>query len=100
MTWGIPLKDDPKHVFYVWFDALTNYLTGNTQLWPANIHIIGKDIVWFHSVIWLGMLFSADLPPPKQLCVHGFVNDADGRKMSKSVGNVVSPNDLIQKYPR
>lgn len=69
-------------------------------MWPASVHIIGKDIVWFHSVIWLGMLFSAGLRPPKQLCVHGFVNDSEGKKMSKSVGNVVSPNDLIQKYPR
>ena len=93
-------KND-KHVFYVWFDALVNYISGapNLCVWPADIHIIGKDIVWFHSVIWLGMLFSANLPLPRQLCVHGFINDKNGKKMSKSIGNVVSPDDLISKYP-
>ena len=122
ITWGIPIEysnlntpknEDSKedshtvcpekshsHVFYVWFDALVNYISGAPELgWPADIHVIGKDIVWFHSVIWLGMLLSAKLPFPKQLCVHGFVNDQDGRKMSKSVGNVVSPIDLVEKYP-
>lgn len=89
-----------KHVFYVWFDALVNYLSGSPDgYWPADVHIIGKDIVWFHAVIWIGMLMSAKLRLPTQLVVHGFINDKDGKKMSKSIGNVISPSDLIQKYP-
>jgi methionyl-tRNA synthetase len=91
---------DPKHVFYVWFDALANYLTGCPQgMWPPDIQVIGKDITWFHSVIWIGMLMSANIELPKQLFVHSFINDKDGKKMSKSIGNVVSPTDLISKYP-
>ncbi len=92
--WGIPI-DNTDHVMYVWFDALTNYLT---EYWPANIQIIGKDIVWFHSVIWLGMLMSMKLPLPKTILVHGFITGTDGRKMSKSIGNVIDPNYLIEKY--
>lgn len=106
--WGIPVPDDPDHVLYVWFDALVNYISGASQLnyqnngWkghPADTHVIGKDILWFHSTIWLSMLMSADLPFPKQIFVHGFVCDSNGQKMSKSVGNVVDPNYLIGRYP-
>lgn len=98
ISWGIPIPDNPEHVFYVWFDALLNYVTGSTS-WPPSVQVIGKDITWFHAVIWLGMLMSAGMELPKHLFVHGFVNDKEGKKMSKSVGNVVSPTDLIAKYP-
>lgn len=110
--WGVPVPDVPgipkteqKHVMYVWFDALTNYLsavdypTGDlAKFWPASAHIIGKDIVWFHTVIWPCMLMSAEIPLPKTVVCHGFVNGPDGRKMSKSYGNVVDPNDILDKY--
>ena len=105
ITWGLPVPNtsshtQDNHVFYVWFDALVNYLSGSpNNFWPADIQVIGKDIVWFHAVIWVGMLMSAKVPLPKQLVVHGFINDKDGKKMSKSLGNVVSPNELIKKYP-
>lgn len=108
-TWGIPVPDgfDSKHVMYVWFDALTNYLTGVHALdpsheraayWPANHHIIGKDIIWFHCVIWPCMLMSADIPLPESVYSHGFVNDSEGRKMSKSLGNVVDPHIVLEKF--
>jgi methionyl-tRNA synthetase len=90
---------------YVWFDALTNYVSGVrnsdgvlSPYWPADVHLIGKDICWFHTVIWPCMLMSADLALPKQVISHGFINGADGRKMSKSFGNVVNPNDVLAKY--
>eukprot|EP01039_Chlorochromonas_danica_P001164 gene1164-1271_t len=108
-TWGIavPAGFDPKHVMYVWFDALSNYLSGVHALdeghpladfWPAQHHIIGKDIVWFHCVIWPCILLSAGLPLPKTVFSHGFVNAADGRKMSKSYNNTVDPLDLLRLY--
>lgn len=107
--WGIPVPSgfDSNHVMYVWFDALTNYLTGvhaldpgheRSSFWPANHHIIGKDIIWFHCVIWPCMLLSAELPLPESVFSHGFVNDSDGRKMGKSLGNVVDPHDVLNKY--
>ena len=103
---GITLPNDTTHVMYVWFDALSNYLSGiglhtdseNACFWPANVHIIGKDILWFHAVIWPCMLLSMKLELPKMIFGHGFVNAADGRKMSKSVGNVVDPYDMLAKY--
>jgi methionyl-tRNA synthetase len=107
--WGIPVPGNDKHVMYVWFDALTNYISGLRlldtdgsqklkSLWPAWAHIIGKDIVWFHTVIWPCMLMSANIELPKRVAVHGFILDAEGRKMSKSLGNVVDPHDLLDKY--
>jgi methionyl-tRNA synthetase len=89
---------------YVWFDALSNYISGIDLLtapknplasfWPANCHIIGKDIVWFHSVIWPCMLQSAGIPLPKTVYCHGFVNAEDGRKMSKTYENTIDPHDV------
>lgn len=110
LSWGIPLPDDDGQVFYVWFDALTNYIsavglgkddkTSKEMLekwWPADIHMIGKDIIRFHATIWIGMLLSAKLPLPKEIVAHGFITSG-GQKMSKSLGNVVSPGELIEQY--
>ncbi|CAH0484565.1 unnamed protein product [Peronospora farinosa] len=104
-THGIPLLSDPKHVLYVWFDALANYLAAigypdgpDARYWPANVHIIGKDITWFHCVIWPCILMSTDIPLPKRVFAHGFVNAKDGSKMSKSIGNVIDPYEMINKY--
>ena len=105
--WGIPVPINDKHVIYVWFDALTNYIsalgygTDNDELyqkfWPANIHLVGKDIARFHAIIWPCILMAADLPLPKQVFGHGWVLLNSG-KMSKSKGNVVDPNVLLDKY--
>ncbi|CAK9024443.1 unnamed protein product [Durusdinium trenchii] len=110
--WGVTCPEDKvdgkQHVMYVWFDALINYLSGVdgiypekplSRFWPANMHVVGKDIHWFHSVIWPAMLMSADIPLPKSVVVHGFIAGADGRKMSKSLGNVVDPHDMLDKAP-
>jgi len=104
LPWGIPVPGDDKQVMYVWCDALTNYLTGigypdkkYKKFWPANIHVVGKDMLRFHTGIWPGMLLSAGLPLPKEVIVHGFLT-VDGKKMSKSVGNVISPLKLREKY--
>jgi methionyl-tRNA synthetase len=104
--WGLPVPGDPKHVMYVWVDALNNYVTGTgfpdpasprAHYWPADVHIIGKDIVRFHAVYWPAFLMSAGLPLPKRVFGHGFLLNK-GAKMSKSVGNVVDPFDLADLY--
>ena len=102
--WGIPVPGDPKHVMYVWVDALTNYLTGtgwpvepNPRFWPMDVHVIGKDITRFHAIFWPAFLMSAKLPLPKQIVVHGFLFNK-GEKMSKSVGNVINPQALAATY--
>lgn len=104
--WGVQVPDDPKHVMYVWVDALTNYLSATgfpdthaqrAAFWPASAHVIGKDITRFHAIYWPAFLLSAGLPVPDQVVVHGFLFSR-GEKMSKSVGNVVSPSDLVKAY--
>ena len=103
--WGIPVPGDEKHVMYVWVDALTNYLSATgwpdtherNAFWPADAHIIGKDIVRFHTVYWPAFLMSAGLPLPKRVFGHGFLFNR-GEKMSKSVGNVVDPFDMADLY--
>ncbi len=105
-SWGIPVPDDPKHVIYVWLDALTNYISalGYTKnderferYWPADVHLVGKDIVRFHTIIWPIMLMALDLPLPKKVFAHGWILVNEG-KMSKSKGNVVDPMILADKY--
>ncbi len=104
--WGLPVPGDPKHVMYVWVDALNNYVTGTgfpdpesprAHYWPADVHIIGKDIVRFHAVYWPAFLMSAGLPLPKRVFGHGFLLNK-GTKMSKSLGNVVDPFGLADAY--
>jgi methionyl-tRNA synthetase len=104
--WGVPVPGSPGHVMYVWVDALTTYMTGVgypdthgdfSRFWPADIHLIGKDIVRFHTVYWPAFLMSAGLALPKQVFGHGFLL-ARGEKMSKSVGNVVDPIELAEKF--
>lgn len=105
LSWGIPVPGDDTQVMYVWFEALMNYITvlgypehqDFKMYWPANIQVIGKDISRFHAAIWPGMLISLNLPLPKILYVHGFVN-IDGQKISKSIGNVIHPREVIEKY--
>ena len=106
-NWGIPVPIDENHVIYVWFDALTNYISALNwsendkalfeKFWPADIHLVGKDIARFHCIIWPCMLLSAGIPLPKQIFSHGWLL-IDGGKMSKSKGNVVDPNILIDRY--
>lgn len=104
--WGVPVPGSPGHVMYVWVDALTNYLTGTgypdaasdlARYWPADLHLIGKDITRFHAVYWPAFLMSADLPLPKQVFAHGFILNR-GEKMSKSTGNVADPIELTRLY--
>jgi methionyl-tRNA synthetase len=104
--WGIPVPNDPDHVMYVWLDALANYITAlgypaeDTALrrfWPANLHLVGKDIQRFHAIYWPAFLMAAGLPVPRRIFAHGWWT-IDGAKMSKSVGNVVDPHDLVVKY--
>src|SRR5262249_9130156 len=118
LNWGIPLPFDPAFVTYVWFDALTNYTSipaahhdtavlkplkvasagdESLSLWPADVHVVGKDIVKFHSVYWPIMLKAAGLELPKQILVHGWWQK-DGEKMSKSTGNVVDPIAVIDEW--
>ncbi|MFB1295085.1 methionine--tRNA ligase [Mycobacterium sp. pW049] len=105
--WGVPVPGHPDHVMYVWVDALTNYLTGvgfpDTEseafqrYWPASLHMIGKDIIRFHTVYWPAFLMSAGIELPKKVFAHGFLFNR-GEKMSKSVGNVVDPNNLVDTF--
>ena len=105
--WGIPVPGAPGHVMYVWVDALTNYITGvgypDTQseqfqkFWPANLHVIGKDIIRFHTVYWPAFLMSAGIPVQKRVFAHGFLT-SEGKKMSKSLGNVVDPHEQLDLY--
>lgn len=105
LTWGVPVPGDPEQIIYVWVDALPNYLTVLgypdhaewQDYWPADVQVIGKDILRFHASIWPAMLLGLGLPLPKKLLVHGFVH-IGGAKMSKSVGNVVDPNQVIDEY--
>jgi len=94
--WGIKLPIDETQIFWVWFDALINYLV-NEKYWPADVHIIGKDIIRFHCIIWPGMLMSAGYELPKKVFAHGFFT-VDGQKMSKSLGNVIDPVYISKKY--
>lgn len=106
-TWGIPVTFDEKHVVYVWIDALSNYISAlgynnNTyndfdKFWPADLHMVAKDIMRFHAIIWPAMLMALDLPLPKHLAVHGWIT-FNGQKMSKSIGNVVDPFVLGERY--
>ncbi len=97
LDWGIDSSIDKKFKIYVWFDALINYVSGADGNWPADVHVIGKGINWFHSVIWPGILMSAGYKLPKKLLVHGYLN-LGGQKISKSLGNVIEPIGLIKKY--
>ena len=104
LPWGIPVPGDENQVMYVWCDALTNYLTGigypdkkYKKFWPADVHIVGKDMLRFHAGIWPGMLLSLGFPLPKEVIVHGFLT-VGSKKMSKSLGNVVAPIELLKKY--
>jgi methionyl-tRNA synthetase len=105
-SWGVPVPSDPKHVMYVWMDALTNYITAVGypdetaalwRFWPADLHLIGKDIVRFHTIYWPAFLMSAGIALPKRIFGHGFLNNR-GEKMSKSVGNVVDPFTITAHY--
>ena len=105
-SWGIPVPGDPAHIMYVWLDALTNYLTATgypageaefARYWPADLHMVGKDIVRFHAVYWPAFLMAAGLPAPKRVFAHGWWTN-EGQKISKSIGNVIDPLMLIEKY--
>jgi len=108
LKWGIPLPFDEEQTTYVWIDALINYLSGinyfnlnneknNSHFWPCDLHIIGKDILWFHSVIWPAVLFSIGLPLPKKVLAHGFFT-IEGKKMSKTLGNIIRPKELQELF--
>jgi methionyl-tRNA synthetase len=108
MTWGVPVPWDDGHVFYVWFEALLNYYTAlayakpgedlTEKFWPCDVHLIGKDITKFHAVFWPALLMAAEIELPKKIFAHGFLLGADGRKMSKSVGNVLDPVDVLEEF--
>lgn len=107
LSWGVPVPGNDKHVMYVWIDALTNYLTAAgypdtgsesfRKFWPADVHMVGKDILRFHAVYWPAFLMAAKLPPPKRIFAHGWWT-IEGQKMSKSLGNVIAPQDLVDRY--
>lgn len=106
-NWGIPVPDDEDHIMYVWLDALTNYITaighpetesgGYARYWPADVHMVGKDILRFHAIYWPAFLMSAGLEAPKRVFAHGWWT-IEGQKMSKSLGNAVSPEEMVQTY--
>ncbi|OGD61213.1 hypothetical protein A3A71_01285 [Candidatus Berkelbacteria bacterium RIFCSPLOWO2_01_FULL_50_28] len=101
-SWGVPVPGDEGQIMYVWVDALFNYISaleinGKTDLWPADIQIVGKDILKFHAIIWPALLLACGYDLPKKLLVHGFIN-VDGKKMSKSLGNVIAPQQLLERY--
>jgi methionyl-tRNA synthetase len=105
-SWGIPVPDDAGHVVYVWLDALVNYITAlgypdestaKFRHWPADLHVVGKDILRFHAIYWPAFLMAAGLPVPKRIFSHGWWT-VDGQKMSKSVGNVMDPTALVATY--
>jgi methionyl-tRNA synthetase len=104
--WGVPVPGDPDHVMYVWLDALTNYITAAgypsdperfAAFWPADLHMVGKDIVRFHAIYWPAFLMSAGIAPPKRVFAHGWWTN-EGQKISKSLGNVIDPLDLVQRF--
>lgn len=103
VTWGIPLPWDKTQTIYVWVDALINYFSatkfieGKEKFWPADLHLVGKDILWFHAVIWQALLIAAGQDLPKTIFAHGFFT-IDGQKMSKSLGNVITPKQLVERY--
>lgn len=117
VDWGVPVPNDEDHVMYVWCDALANYISALgyadcdedsplergkgcvnfEKFWPADVHVVGKDILRFHAMLWPAMLLSAGLPLPKKVCVHGFITSG-GQKMSKSLGNIIDPFAVIEKY--
>ena len=105
--WGVPVPGDDEHIMYVWLDALTNYITAadfpdtDSEMyqtyWPADLHMVGKDILRFHAVYWPAFLMAAGLEPPRRIYAHGWWTN-EGQKISKSLGNVISPHDLVEKY--
>jgi methionyl-tRNA synthetase len=105
--WGVPVPDDPDHIMYVWLDALTNYITAVgypdcesddfSTFWPADLHMVGKDILRFHAVYWPAFLMGAGLQPPKRVFAHGWWTN-EGQKISKSLGNVIDPLDIVEQY--
>jgi methionyl-tRNA synthetase len=107
ITWGVPVPNEPKHVMYVWLDALANYLTAvgypdekaekYKKFWPADVHMVGKDILRFHAVYWPAFLLAAGVKPPKRVFAHGWWTN-EGQKISKSLGNVIDPYELIKTY--
>lgn len=105
ISWGVPVPGDKDQVMYVWFEALMNYITvlgypehdDFKKFWPANAHVIGKDIIRFHAAIWPGMLLALGIPLPKMLYIHGFIT-VEGQKMSKSLGNVIAPKDIVSEF--
>ncbi len=105
--WGVPVPGDDEHIFYVWLDALTNYISAlgfpemeeglYAEFWPGDLHMVGKDILRFHAVYWPAFLMAAELEPPKRVFAHGWWTN-EGRKISKSLGNVIDPFELVEKY--